>query len=155
MSTLFIQHQISVINDILHNIDINKTDIIFTASQSNILPYDNMYLPSISMFSESFLLGINPDALILNVSLEDELDYIDRTIHFTEAVSQAKIIVVDIFPFKTNILTGELYMTMESNEIASKLEALSDRYPNILITSSIIYGCEEIYNVIVDYLAEE
>lgn len=146
---------ISILNDKLHKIDHKGADIIFSAAQSNIMTYSNMFLPSISMFSESFLIGMNPDVVILCVSIEDDLDYIDRTIKYVESIGDCKIIGIDIFPFKTQLLTNELSGLINEVEVIKMKKCLEKLYPEFCVTSSNLWGCDLFSEKIITYLSEE
>lgn len=149
---LDISKGISVINEILHNIEAKNPDIIFCAAQSNILPYDNLFLKSISLYSEVFLFGTNPDAMILNVSLEDEMEYIDRTIQFAESATQAEVIVIEVFPYKINPSNGRLKKEICQQEVDKKILDLKEKYPYKLISSSYLYGDLKISEEIIRHL---
>lgn len=149
---LDISKGIPVINEMLHNIESKNPDIIFCAAQSNILPYDNLFLNSISLYSEVFLFGTNPDAMILNVSLEDEMEYIDRTIQFAESATQAEVIVIEVFPFKSNLSNGKLKRDICQQEVDKKIFDLKQKYPHKLVSSSYLYGELEISEKIIRHL---
>lgn len=66
-------------------------DIIITGSQSSVLPYDIGNLKMFPLKQYSFLMGTQPDAVILCVNPFDDDDYIFRTINFLEASVNCKV----------------------------------------------------------------
>ena len=82
-------------------------DIIITGSQSSVLPYDIGNLKMFPLKQYSFLMGTQPDAVILCVNPFDDDDYIFRTINFLEASVNCKVIALCMFPMdQKNDWTG-------------------------------------------------
>lgn len=92
---------IAVINYIMHNLDMQNPDIILTGGQSGTIPYEMSNLAYSTLMQTAFLYGILPDAVVLCVSADDELDYIQRTVEFIEAAVDTKVIAICIFPIYT------------------------------------------------------
>ena len=54
-----------------------------------------------------FLLGAQPDAIVLCVNPFDELDYIERTVKYIESVVISKVFAVVVFSMNIkNVWTG-------------------------------------------------
>lgn len=99
-STVYLQGRDSIehVNALMHQIDIKEPDIILTGAQSGIctLSFENtdMYnLPTIE-----FLMGVNPDAVVMCINYHDDVDDILRTVKFTESLMDCKVIALSLFP---------------------------------------------------------
>ncbi len=89
-----------ILNYMMHKIDINNPDIIITGSQSGTVPMifenaANLYTTSID-----FLLGVQPDAVILCVNIFDDVSYIERTIKAIEGIADTRVIALALYPMK-------------------------------------------------------
>lgn len=89
---------IAVVNYLMHCLDLQSPDMILTGGQSGTVPYELTNLAYSTMMQTAFLYGTSPDAVILCVSADDELDYILRTIQFIESAAEAKVIAIAVFP---------------------------------------------------------
>ena len=99
-STVYLQGRDSIehVNALMHQIDIKEPDIILTGAQSGIctLSFENtdMYnLPTIE-----FLMGVNPDAVVMCINYHDDVDDILRTVKFTESLMDCKVIALSLIP---------------------------------------------------------
>lgn len=54
---------------------------------------------NITLDQIAFLIGINPDAVVLCVNPYDHFDYIQRSIQTIEGLSYAKVIAIALYPF--------------------------------------------------------
>lgn len=90
---------IEIVNSMLHKIDSTAPDIIMTGCQSNIAPILYSNLRNITLDQIAFLIGINPDAVVLCVNPYDHFDYIQRSIQTIEGLSYAKVIAIALYPF--------------------------------------------------------
>lgn len=87
------------VNCLLHKIDEDKPDLILIGSQSGTTPMAYNNIAQIPMQQCAFLVGGNPDAMILNVNFDDKLDYIKRTVNLLEGLGRGKVIGIVVFPF--------------------------------------------------------
>lgn len=76
----------------------NKNDIIIVGSQSGTIPYDFGNLSQYPLQQYSFLLGTQPDAVVLCVNPFDSIEYIRKTLSFIESSSDSKVIALVMFP---------------------------------------------------------
>ncbi len=122
---------IRYLNNIMQNLCMKDVDIIITGSQSGVLPFDTGNLVQYSLPQFSYLLGTQPDAVVLCINPFDELDYIIRTKLFLESSVDCKVVACVMFPMDikddwTGIygqrvaLTDERYLEL-SNIIYGKL----------------------------------
>lgn len=92
------KEEIEYVNNVIHEIDIKNPDIIIAGSQSGTVPrlYNNTgQIPEAQL---NFLMGVNPDAVILCVNIDDSMSYIRRTIAAIEAIGNCKVILIGIYP---------------------------------------------------------
>lgn len=87
---------ICYINNIINNLS-NK-DIILVGTQAGSVLYDEGNLNRYNVNLYSFLLGANPDAVVLCVNPYDTIEYIQRTIYFIESGVNTKVIALSVFP---------------------------------------------------------
>lgn len=89
---------IRYLNNIMQDLCMKDVDIIITGSQSGVLPFDTGNLAQYSLPQISFLLGTQPDAVILCINPYDDLDYISRTVLFIESSVDCKVIAFVMYP---------------------------------------------------------
>lgn len=89
---------IKMVNSSLNRIQKKLPDIILAGSQSNTIPYGITNLRYIPSAQIDFLLGLNPDRVILCINPYDELEYIRRTINMIEALVDCKVIAFVLYP---------------------------------------------------------
>lgn len=77
-------------------------DIIIVGSQSGTVTFDIGNIVQYNLNQYEFLLGTQPDAVILNVNPYDDIEYITRTIKFIEATVICKVIAIVVFPMNLN-----------------------------------------------------
>lgn len=94
---LNINEQISCVNYLLYEISKKNKDIIITGGQSQILNNAFGNVKGYPIEQYAFLLACEPDEIILCVSIEDEIDYIERSIKFTESAADVSILAVVLF----------------------------------------------------------
>jgi uncharacterized NAD-dependent epimerase/dehydratase family protein len=87
------------LNSIMHELEVQKKDLILTASQAGTIPKANGYISTYSLKQSTFLKAIWPDVAILCVNYDDDLNYIKRTIKYVESVVNCKVIAITILPF--------------------------------------------------------
>ena len=89
---------IRYLNYIINQLCLVNKDIIIVGSQSGTLPYDTGNLALFNIPQYNFLLGTQPDAVILCVNPFDDLFYIERTKNFIESSIECKVIALVVFP---------------------------------------------------------
>lgn len=85
---------IKMLNEMIWNIEKENVDLILTGSQSGTISYDIRNEELLTVEQYNYLLGTNPDGVVLCVNEIDELDYIARTIGFIESIGMAKVIAL-------------------------------------------------------------
>ncbi len=87
------------LNYIINDLCIKQKDIILVGSQSGTVVYDTGNIVQYTIPQYNFLIGTQPDAVILCVNPYDEAEYIRRTIGFIEScVNNCKVIALVVFP---------------------------------------------------------
>jgi len=83
---------IQVLNEEIFHLGENNCDIIIVGSQSGTVPHQLRNLGMIPLKQYYFLLGTQPDSIILFINSCDSLDYIQRTISFFYSTVRAPVI---------------------------------------------------------------
>lgn len=91
---------VAYINQCVHDLCEKNCDIIITGSQASVLPVDVGNLTMFPMRQYCFLMGTQPDCLILCINPGDDLDYIRRSIAFLESSVDGKVIALCMYPMK-------------------------------------------------------
>lgn len=89
---------IEIINSQLAYIEEKNIDLIITGLQSFILPFDLINSFMYPEYQPAILSALQPDAIVLCMSIDDELEYIDRVIKYSESITGGKVIVGAIYP---------------------------------------------------------
>lgn len=89
---------VSYINQCIDALCQEDCDIIITGSQSSVLPMDIGNKSMFPLKQYNFLMGTQPDCMILCVNPYDDLEYIHRTISFLESSVDGKVISICVFP---------------------------------------------------------
>ena len=89
---------IRYLNYITNQLVKKNVDLILVGSQSGTVSYDTGNIMNYNIPQYHFLMGTQPDTIILCVNPFDELPYITRTIQFIEASVEVKVIALVIFP---------------------------------------------------------
>ena len=140
------RESIILLNQILHCIELEKNpDIIIAASQSGTIPFSNYVSSCISIAQTAFLHGIAPDAIILCVNMDDDIDYIRRTIKHIEAYVDTRVIAIVVYPYINEIKYGGFMNQKRVGDIED-IESFSSSI------SEIFDGCIVIGNHMEDYI---
>lgn len=82
------------LNDMVWKLESEDVDLILTGSQSGTIPFDFRNEVLLPCNQYNYLLGINPDGVILCVNDVDDLNYIKKTVAYIEAIGSAKVIAM-------------------------------------------------------------
>lgn len=79
-------------------------EIIIVGTQSQTIPYSFGNLGFYPIEQMNILIASEPDATILCINFEDDIDYIENTIKYLESYIRTKVIALVIYPKKSNNL---------------------------------------------------
>ncbi len=133
---------IELINNSMFNISKKDIDIIITGSQSGTVPRLCNNIEQLHVEQLEFLLGTNPDIIVLCVNIFDELDYIERTILTLERIIDAKVIALAlsplVFPNNWEIMGGEKVVERKE-KVETYKSVLTNRFnrPTFIIGDNI------------------
>jgi hypothetical protein len=100
---------ISILNQMVHDIEMRGADICLVGTQSASVPYSSYNLSTIPLHQIEYLFGTNPDAFVLCVNPHDDIDYIARTISGVESYFLTKCIAIVVYPLSHEQVLGGLF----------------------------------------------
>ncbi|MEG0952397.1 MAG: hypothetical protein RSE96_10765, partial [Niameybacter sp.] len=127
-------------------------DLIIVGCQSRSVTENTGNLDHYSIPQIEFLLGTQPDIVILTVFADDEIEYVQRTILFLENCVNCKVISVVIFPIKRirdeNNIVEKMYL--------DKVESINSKneMENILGIKVYCLGIQSDIEVLTDEIVE-
>jgi uncharacterized NAD-dependent epimerase/dehydratase family protein len=146
---------VSVFNEAVMDIDAQGCDVIIVGSQSGSIPFDTINLKYFTLYQNEVLMSLNLDVLILCININDNIEYIERTIKYLESASKCTVLALVIFPVNKHVsyLTNSIYYeAIEESEIG-KFRATFEK---ALEKKCFILGKEEdvLANLIEQFLTE-
>lgn len=149
---------ISYLNGVMHQLDVKSPDLIITGSQSGTIPEDYLHLGHLPIRQLEFLIGTIPDAVILCVNCNDDVQYIKKTIDVIEGLGDTSVIALAICPFYNR--NGWDYATNNSaflsNEQVERVKWFF--YEKLNLPNYVIGDAsdgEKLADIIIDYFADE
>ncbi len=94
--------KILYVNQLMHKVESKNPDIIISGLQSNLWQYGDGNVLFYPTDQYEVLIGINPDAVILCINLNDDFEYIQKNITYIEMIWEIKCIVLVLFPYNKN-----------------------------------------------------
>lgn len=91
---------IAYLNECINTLCENDCDIVITGSQASVLPIDVGNKSMFPIRQYSFLMGTQPDCIVLCVNPYDDLEYVHRTIAFLESSVDGKVIAICVYPMQ-------------------------------------------------------
>lgn len=98
---------IAAVNKLFFQTAIQGKDIIITGTQSGMVPYNYDSMKNIPLYSMEYLMGAQPDGVVLCVNAYDEIDYIRRTIQLIEGLVDTRVFALALHPLTYDIGWGE------------------------------------------------
>jgi uncharacterized NAD-dependent epimerase/dehydratase family protein len=89
---------IRYLNYIINDLCMKEKDIILVGSQSGTIPYDTGNIAQFTVPQYNFLMGTQPDCVILCVNPFDEIEYVKRTVNFIESSVECNVVAIVVFP---------------------------------------------------------
>lgn len=99
-STVYLQGTDAVVavNQKMHQIEQTNPDIIIVGGQSGVVPYALYNVQMLTTQHYEFMLGVQPDAVVLCVNANDDRNFIRKNISFIESIGQSKVVALVVFP---------------------------------------------------------
>ncbi|GKX30393.1 hypothetical protein SH1V18_28730 [Vallitalea longa] len=149
---------IRYLNNCINQLCIEDKDLIIVGSQSGTIPYDtgNLALYNIPQFN--FIMGTQPDVVLLCVNFHDDFDYIERTIKFIESSVDCKVISLIVFPMKLKndwmgMYGGKEEMTFDDFE--AKCQLLRKRFNVDIYKLGNEEHMKRLVDLIIQYFSKE
>ena len=112
---------IQMINHKVKEIENNEVELIIGGCQSNTIPYLLKNKKYLNSRQNEFLLGLNPDCVILCINEHDDYNYIQRTINYIEGITNAKVLALVLYPFGTN---NQIFISKKNKLNKSEIEEI-------------------------------
>lgn len=90
------EEMILTLNEAIYELEKENCELIIVGSQSGTVANQLRNINMLPLKQYSFLLGTQPDSIILCINSHDSIEYIKRTISFIEAAINAKVICLVI-----------------------------------------------------------
>lgn len=91
---------IAVLNEMVKRIEEKEVDLIIFGSQSYTLSYEYSQLDYFVDYQDFFLKALRPDIAVICVGIEDEIEYVKRTIDYIKALGESIVVGLIISPIK-------------------------------------------------------
>lgn len=126
------REMIATLNQMIWEIQNEKKDLVITGCQSGTLHYDDSLIDNFAIYQYAFMLGTSPDYIVLCVNPHDDMECVDRTINYLNAVNNGKVESIVVFPVEVKE-TGAFDYKNEKCEISASAmmtikEKLHQRY---------------------------
>lgn len=92
------EEAILYLNEIMHHIEEKDPDLIIVGSQSGTIPSSISNISDTTLKQEEFLLGTQPDIIILCVNPQDTIEYVMKTVNYLEALSNGEVVATVMLP---------------------------------------------------------
>lgn len=121
---------ISYVNKEIAKIDHSNPDLIIVGSQSQTIQTSEGNIGFYNYNQYEIILGAQPDAYFLCVCINDDINYILRTIHFLEAINESKVIGIILFPYvyeNNNGILTDKRIKVNDEEVQLFIESLNEK----------------------------
>lgn len=135
-----------------------NNEIILVGSQSGTVSYDLGNLKQVSLTNYEFLLGTQPDAIILCVNSYDSVEYLERTIHLLESAVRCRVIAFVLFPLKLKSDWAGIYggkTTLDAEEILQIKEQLFQKFERPVFCLGVSEEMDQLAQLSVEFFAAD
>lgn len=143
---------IMILNKFIHGCEEKSPDIIIVGSQSGTCPYNIYNLKLFTLPQIEFLLGTQPDLVVLSVNVCDNLEYISRTIKTIEGIVDCKVIAIVLFPRKVSERVEMISSLIADEQYQEYKQSLVQLF-NVPAFSLEVSEIKLLYKYIIDYLS--
>jgi len=122
---------VAVINEMMHRIDEKNYDLIIVGSQSQSIPYNTGNIGFYPLAQHEFLLGVEPDTIILCINPFDEVDYLRRTISYFKSYLDINVIALVMFPLHRSFewaISGSSFESVLSPVLLEQIELYKQEF---------------------------
>ena len=113
---------VATLNEMMNRCECQESDIIIVGCQSMTVPMVNYNLSYYNLPQTEFILGVQPDVVVLCVNPHDDFHYIERTINFIQGICKGKVIGFCMYPRKVTVDTlGNIRRNREMEEAEYEL----------------------------------
>lgn len=147
---------IAYLNDKMYQISNKNIDIILTGSQSGVITQYEGNLLNYPLGQYEFLLGVQPDIVILCINPFDPLCLIERAIKFIEGGIDCKVIALVIYPkgsVTESVSLGHKNTAMSETYYQSLSNELLNRFSLPVYRLDDENHLDSLFNYIVEYLS--
>lgn len=148
---------VSILNEMIWNVQNKPHDILITGCQSNIIHYDNAKIDDYAIQQYAFALGVMPDLSILCVNPHDDHAYIRRSIEFIQSLTAGTIGALVLFPLMAvETLSGIQYRieTLDDYSLDQKKAELSSLFNLRVYVAGRDCDIRCLANQVIDYFSE-
>ena len=143
------------VNRLMHNIEKKSPDIILSGVQSGIVPYIFNNITYFTHRQLEVLAGIMPDAVVLCINPQDEIDFIKRTILTIESFLNTKVLCCSLYPIKysEDFHTFNKKEPINADELQILVKTISERI-SIPVFPLNDKGIQMIYDTIIGFFSD-
>ena len=138
--------------------DLSDKDLIIVGMQSGTVTYDFGNIANCCICQNSFLMGTQPDAVVLCVNSYDELDYIERTIRYLEASVESEVVALVLYPMGFSDSWAGIYgsrVKVKEERVCELAEIFREKFDLPLYLLGKEEDMEALKNTVIDFFAEE
>lgn len=149
---------IMILNYMLNKICEKEVEIIITGSQANAVPMNTYNISSFPLKQHVFLMGVQPDAVILCINPQDDLNYITNTIKYIEGAANCAVIALVLYPMNTvNDWRGVFGVKerIDDKFIVEHRKKVTDSFHVPMFVLGVDAEMQSLTDYIIDYLGDE
>lgn len=146
---------VAMLNDMMRLCERNNADIIITGCQSGTVPMVNYNLKYFTLPQVEFILGTQPDLVVLCINLHDTIQYIKRTKNFIESICDCKVIAFCLYPDKIVKNNGfvKRHIKVEGDECKIFINKLKEEFNIPVYKLNELESIDELSNRIIEILS--
>lgn len=146
---------VAMLNDMMRMCDYNDTDIIITGCQSGTVPMVNYNLKYFTLPQTEFILGTQPDLVVLCINLHDSVQYIKKTKNYIESICDCKVIALCLYPNKIVKNNGiiKTHIKAESEECKTFINKLEKEFNIPVYKLKELRSIEKLCDMIIEILS--
>lgn len=147
---------ICYLNHIINILCEKDNDIILLGSQSGTVPFDTGNIIQYNIPQYDFLIGTQPDIVILCINPFDDIKHIARTVEFIESSVDCKVLSLVVFPMTIKDNWSAFFggkKTLNDNDFNNIKEELSQFFHVSVYNLGNVNHLNELLDEIINYLS--